>query len=103
MGQPMHHSSRQSAQLRRSRKEARFLHGAGYDRGRCELRRHPTVAWASEEPILNPDTWRWTDEQGVQRAVSTDELRRALVSGVIPGSALVWRHGMEKWVPAWTL
>ena len=46
------------------------------------------------------DEWRWTDERGVQRLVSTDELRDALESGVIPGTTLVWRHGMPAWAPA---
>lgn len=46
------------------------------------------------------DEWRWTDELGVQRLVSTDELRDALASGVIPATTLVWRHGMEAWIPA---
>ncbi|WP_437830138.1 GYF domain-containing protein [Sorangium sp. So ce1153] len=44
--------------------------------------------------------WRWTDERGVQRQVSTAELRSALASGVIPGSTLVWRQGMAAWAPA---
>ncbi|AUX25947.1 hypothetical protein SOCEGT47_065000 [Sorangium cellulosum] len=44
--------------------------------------------------------WRWTDERGVQRLVSTAELRTALASGVIPGSTLVWRQGMKAWAPA---
>ncbi|WP_433929646.1 GYF domain-containing protein [Sorangium cellulosum] len=44
--------------------------------------------------------WRWTDERGVQRLVSTAELRSALAAGVIPGSTLVWRQGMEAWAPA---
>ncbi|WP_437673335.1 GYF domain-containing protein [Sorangium sp. So ce131] len=46
------------------------------------------------------NTWRWTDERGVQRRVSTAELRTALAAGVIPGSTLVWRQGMEAWMPA---
>ncbi|WP_437956430.1 GYF domain-containing protein [Sorangium sp. So ce119] len=44
--------------------------------------------------------WRWTDERGVQRLVSTAELRSALAAGVIPGSTLVWRQGMDAWAPA---
>ncbi|XXX75043.1 GYF domain-containing protein [Sorangium sp. So ce134] len=44
--------------------------------------------------------WRWTDERGVQRLVTTAELRTALAAGVIPGSTLVWRQGMEAWAPA---
>ncbi|WP_437525811.1 GYF domain-containing protein [Sorangium sp. So ce726] len=44
--------------------------------------------------------WRWTDERGVQRSLSTAELRRALAAGIIPGSTLVWRKGMDAWAPA---
>lgn len=53
--------------------------------------------------LSTPDGWRWTDERGVQRLVSTAELSSALASGVIPASTLVWRQGMEAWVPASTL
>ncbi|WP_437588095.1 GYF domain-containing protein [Sorangium sp. So ce1000] len=44
--------------------------------------------------------WRWTDERGVQRSLSTAELRSALAAGIIPGSTLVWRKGMDAWAPA---
>lgn len=44
--------------------------------------------------------WRWTDERGVQRSLSTAELRSALSAGIIPGSTLVWRKGMDAWAPA---
>lgn len=46
------------------------------------------------------DDWRWTDEQGVQRLVRTDELRSALSTNVLPPSTLVWREGMKEWLPA---
>ena len=49
------------------------------------------------------DEWRWTDEQGVQRLVGTDELRAALSSRVLPASTLVWREGMKEWVAASSL
>ncbi|MDC3953801.1 GYF domain-containing protein [Polyangium jinanense] len=49
------------------------------------------------------DEWRWTDEQGVQRLVRTDELREAIATRVLPPSVLVWREGMEEWVPAFTV
>jgi hypothetical protein len=49
------------------------------------------------------DEWRWTDEQGVQRLVRTDELRAALASSVLSGSTLVWREGMKEWAPASTM
>ncbi len=44
--------------------------------------------------------WRWADEQGEQRLVAADELRTAIVSGVLPPTTLVWREGMTAWVPA---
>ncbi|MBK8251433.1 MAG: DUF4339 domain-containing protein [Polyangiaceae bacterium] len=49
------------------------------------------------------DEWRWTDDQGVQRVVRADELRSALLSSVLAPSTLVWREGMERWVPASTI
>ncbi|MFT3766722.1 MAG: GYF domain-containing protein [Minicystis sp.] len=49
------------------------------------------------------DLWRWTDERGVQRLVSTDELRAALAGRVLPASTLVWREGMKEWAPASSL
>ena len=51
----------------------------------------------------NRDEWRWTDEQGVQRLVRTEELRAAIASQVLPDSVLVWREGMEGWVPAFSV
>lgn len=53
--------------------------------------------------MTSRDEWRWTDEQGVQRLVRTDELREALATRVLPPSVLVWREGMEAWVPAFTV
>ncbi len=49
---------------------------------------------------MGPDEWRWSDEQGVQRLVRTDELRSALASKVLPASTPVWRQGMAEWLPA---
>ncbi|MEO5727118.1 MAG: DUF4339 domain-containing protein, partial [Byssovorax sp.] len=49
------------------------------------------------------DEWRWTDDQGVQRLVGTDELRAALTSGLLPGATLVWREGMKEWAVASTM
>ncbi|MET0596086.1 MAG: DUF4339 domain-containing protein [Polyangiaceae bacterium] len=43
------------------------------------------------------DKWRWADSEGVQRVVSTDELRAAIANGVLPATTLVWRAGMPKW------
>jgi GYF domain 2 len=53
--------------------------------------------------LSSPDAWRWTDERGVQRLVSTAELREALASSVIPAATLVWRPGMKAWAPASSL
>ena len=47
--------------------------------------------------------WRWADEQGEQRLVAADELRAAIVGGVLPPTTLVWREGMSAWVPANTV
>ncbi len=49
------------------------------------------------------DTWRWTDERGVQRLVGTDELRSALASAILPATTLVWREGMKEWASASTV
>lgn len=49
------------------------------------------------------DEWRWTDEDGVQRLVRTDELREAIENHVLPASTLVWREGMKQWAPASTM
>ena len=48
-------------------------------------------------------SWRFTDADGVERTVSTDELRAALAGGKIPPSTLVWREGMGEWQAAFTL
>ncbi|HVK67923.1 MAG TPA: GYF domain-containing protein [Polyangium sp.] len=53
--------------------------------------------------MTSRDEWRWTDEQGVQRLVRTEELREAIATRVLPPSVLVWREGMETWVPAFTV
>jgi len=53
--------------------------------------------------VTGRDEWRWTDEQGVQRLVRTDELREAIATRVLPSSVLVWREGMDEWVPAFTV
>jgi hypothetical protein len=45
----------------------------------------------------NGDKWRWADSEGVQRVVTTDELREAFANGVLPPTTLVWRGGMPKW------
>lgn len=47
--------------------------------------------------------WRFTDDQGVERAVATEELRASLSSGKVPPSTLVWREGMAEWRPAFTM
>ncbi len=52
---------------------------------------------------MNRDEWRWTDENGVQRLVRTEELRAALASSVLPPSTLVWREGMKEWAAAFTV
>ncbi len=52
---------------------------------------------------MSGTTWRFTDEQGVERNVTTPELRSALVAGTVQPSTLVWREGMKEWVPAFTL
>ncbi len=44
--------------------------------------------------------WRWADPRGQQRLVRFDELRAALVDGVIPPNAPVWKRGWTEWVPA---
>ncbi|MDC0748458.1 GYF domain-containing protein [Polyangium mundeleinium] len=53
--------------------------------------------------MTSRDEWRWTDEQGVQRLVRTEELREAIATRVLPPSVLVWREGMAEWVPAFTV
>ncbi|AKT43427.1 GYF domain-containing protein [Chondromyces crocatus] len=50
--------------------------------------------------MSTPEEWRWTDELGVQRRVSTEELHEALASGLLSGSTLVWQRGMSAWAPA---
>ncbi len=47
--------------------------------------------------------WRFTDDQGVEQVVGTDDLKQALSSGKLPPSTLVWRTGMKEWAPAFTL
>ena len=49
---------------------------------------------------LAADKWRWTDEEGVQRLLSEDELRAALGDGRLQLSTLVWKRGMQSWLPA---
>ncbi|MEO7110574.1 MAG: GYF domain-containing protein, partial [Polyangiaceae bacterium] len=44
--------------------------------------------------------WRWADPRGQQRLVRLDELRAALVDGVIPPNAPVWRRGWKDWIAA---
>lgn len=44
--------------------------------------------------------WRWADEQGEQRLVAAEELRSAIANGVLPATTLVWREGMDAWLPA---
>ena len=48
-------------------------------------------------------TWRFTDDQGIERELSTADLRAALSSGSLLPSTLVWREGMKEWAPAFTL
>lgn len=47
--------------------------------------------------------WRFSDELGVERELSTSELRTALSSGSLLPSTLVWREGMAEWQPAFTM
>lgn len=47
--------------------------------------------------------WRFTDGDGAERTVGTEELRASLASGKVPPSTLVWRDGMVEWQPAFTL
>jgi GYF domain 2 len=47
------------------------------------------------------EKWRWADPQGVQRVMYSDELRSALASGTLPPYTLVWRRGMQEWIPAY--
>lgn len=47
--------------------------------------------------------WRFTDDKGVEREISTPDLRAALMKGTLLPSTLVWREGMKEWVPAFTL
>ncbi|NUO48140.1 MAG: DUF4339 domain-containing protein, partial [Polyangiaceae bacterium] len=47
--------------------------------------------------------WRFTDEQGVERTLTTQELRASLASGKIAPSTLVWNSGMKEFAPAFTL
>jgi hypothetical protein len=52
---------------------------------------------------LSTAEWRFTDDQGVEQVVGTDDLKQALSSGKLPPSTLVWRTGMKEWAPAFTL
>ena len=49
------------------------------------------------------EEWRWSDPNGQQRLVRTDELRAGLSSGMIPPNAPVWRHGWKEWQPAYAV
>ena len=49
---------------------------------------------------MESDVWRWADPDGQQRVVRFDELRAALVSGMVPPNAPVWRAGWNAWVSA---
>jgi len=50
--------------------------------------------------LASADYWRWTDDGGVQRLVSIEELRAALASGRLKPDTLVWHRGMSGWRPA---
>jgi hypothetical protein len=52
---------------------------------------------------LASSVWRFTDDKGVEREISTVDLRAALMKGTLLPSTLVWREGMKEWVPAFTL
>ena len=71
------------------------------------LPRKPAPRWglhfSQEGTALTVGDWRWTDEQGVQRLVGTDELRAALSNRILSPSTLVWREGMKEWAPAVTM
>ena len=74
--------------------------------------RRSTMAWAPNGPtrgdrctlgaasVASPDQWRWTDDDGVQRLLGSEELRAALRSGKLRADTLVWRRGMTSWQPA---
>jgi hypothetical protein len=74
--------------------------GAEPQRGRAPLSCGEDVILAA---LVATDEWRWTDDQGVQRVVRTDELRSALASSVLAPSTLVWREGMASWAPAFSV
>ena len=46
------------------------------------------------------DNWRWMDDEGVQRLLSGDELRKALADGRLSPDVIVWRRGMTNWKAA---
>jgi hypothetical protein len=50
--------------------------------------------------LASADLWRWTDDEGVQRLLSGEELRIALTDGRLKPTTLVWKRGMKSWVPA---
>jgi len=52
---------------------------------------------------LSTVEWRFTDDQGVEQVVSTDELCAALASGKLAPSTSVWRDGMKEWSPAFSM
>lgn len=52
---------------------------------------------------MTASVWRFTDDDGVEREISTVDLRAALMKGTLLPSTLVWREGMKEWVPAFTL
>lgn len=48
---------------------------------------------------MSEHEWRFTDEQGIERSVTTEELRAALRTGKLNASSRVWREGMNEFTP----
>jgi hypothetical protein len=48
---------------------------------------------------LSDQEWRFTDEQGIERSVTTEELRAALRAGTLTPASRVWRKGMDEFTP----
>jgi hypothetical protein len=63
----------------------------------------PSLGKSAGDGRLSEADWRLTDDQGVERSVTTAELRDALKSGRLASTTLVWREGMAEFQPAFKL
>ncbi len=49
------------------------------------------------------EVWYYTRMGQQQRPASTEQLRRYAASGLLRPRDLVWKDGMRRWVPAYTI